>query len=401
MQNDSVHRVAYMDSPSANRLEFVAAFPANQALRLLVYRSGAADLHLLRQTLQPYGAILGVADTLDAVREHLTESSWDMVLVYLDSAVPTGLEVLRFVQGSGLMLASIVLLSSMDASLLAALAPLQVQALLVQPVQPAQLLQTLEQCHVRLLEQRQEEQSAAYLQEQMHLYKKHQEQLQEEMEHLEDSIVDALLDVLALREADCIPHALRVQAYAAYFARMVQYPESMLPHLERAALLHDLGKIGLSDPLLFRHGAFTPAEVNRMQSHAVTGEQILNRIRFLRPAAQIVRHHHERYDGQGFPDRLRGDQIPLGARIFALADTLDALTSNRTYRPAQSFEAALREIERCAGTHFDPSLTRSFLQVSIATWVDLRHQLEADSRADQGSAHSEMQSSLLATASHW
>ena len=400
MHNDSANRVAYMDSPSVNRQEFLSTFPADQAPRLLIFHCGAAELHSLRHTLQHSGVIVGVAETLDAVCDHLTESSWDMVLVCLDSVPASGLEVLRFVQGSGLMLANIALLSHMDASLLAALAPLQLQALLVQPVQPQQLLQTLEQCHVRVLEQRREEQSTAWLQEQMQEHKNNHDQLQIEMEQLEQSIVNALLDVLALREADCIPHALRVQTYAKYFARTVQYPESLLPHLERAALLHDLGKIGLSDPLLFRHGAFTPAEVDRMQSHAATGEQILSRIRFLRPAAQIVRHHHERYDGQGFPDQLRGDQIPLGARIFALADALDALTSNRAYRPAQSYEAALREIERCAGTQFDPNLTTTFLRVSIATWADLRHQTEADACADKAPAHLILHPSLVPTATY-
>ena len=376
MHNDSANRVAYMDSSSAHRQEFLSTFPANQAPRLLIFHCGAAELHSLRHTLQHSGVIVGVAETPDAVRDHLTESSWDMVLVCLDSAATAGLEVLRFVQGSGLMLASIALLSRMDASLLAALAPLQLQALLVQPVQTQQLLQTLEQCHVRVLEQRREEQSTAWLHEQIQEHKNKHDQLQMEMEQLEHSIVNALLDVLALREADCIPHALRVQTYAKYFARTVQYPESLLPHLERAALLHDLGKVGLSDPLLFRHGALTPAEVDRMQSHAATGEQILSRIRFLRPAAQIVRHHHERYDGQGFPDQLRGDQIPLGARIFAIADAWDALTSDRAYRAAQSCEAARQEMERCAGGQFDPNLIRLFLQVPLANWMDLRRQVE-------------------------
>ncbi len=377
MHNDSSHRVAYMDSPSADRRNFACAHHADLSPRLLIFHAGGLSAaQSLRQTLLQSGAVVGLASTLDDVRDHLTESSWDLILVVLDATPALGLEVLRFVQGSGLLLGRIALLGRMDASLLAELAPLQLQALLVQPTEALQMLRTVEQCHVRVLEQRREEQHAARLQEQMQEHKNNHDRLQAEMTQLEQSIVNALLDVLALREAGCIPHAMRVQAYAAYFARMVQYPESLLPHLEWAALLHDIGKVGLSDPLLFRQGALAPAELDRMQSHAATGEQILSRIAFLRPAAQIVRHHHERYDGQGFPDRLRGEQIPLAARIFAIADAWDALTSDRAYRAAQNYECAQQEMERCAGGQFDPNLIRLFLQVPLSTWIDLRRQVE-------------------------
>ncbi len=330
----------------------------------------------IQQTLLPCCATIQIATSANQVRIHLTENSWDIFLVHLDSQKAFCLEALRFVQGSGLLLARIALLDQIDSSLLAASLPLELDAFLIPPLTADRLRDTVERCYVNILQQRQEARVTASMREQIVQLKTGQSQLLAEIDHLEQSVMEALLATLAMREADSVLHALRVQAYASYFARLVNYPESLRPHLEHAALLHDIGKIGLSDALLFRQGALSATEVERMQSHTTVGEQILNRIHFLRPAAQIVRHHHERFDGQGFPDHLQGDKIPLGSRIFSIVDTLDAITSDRLYRPAQSFEKAQQEVERCAGSHFDPRLAAAFLQVSTASWTLLRRQVE-------------------------
>ena len=113
-----------------------------------------------------------------------------------------------------------------------------------------------------------------------------------------------------------------------------------------------------------------------MRKHPGAGEQILNRVSFLRSAAFIVRHHHERFDGTGYPDGLAKEQIPLGARIFAFADTLDAMTSDRPYRKAPGFAAALNEVRRCIGTQFDPRVADIFCRVAEETWKDLRARVE-------------------------
>lgn len=344
--------------------------------RVLLLHQQEDSAQAIQNTLLPLCSRLQVINHPDQAQACLTRESWDVLVVHLDSQENSGLETLRFAQGSGLLLARIALLDSLDPFLLAAAIPLELHALMLPPLAAPFLRQTIERCYVNVLRQRQEARAHASTQEQILQLKENRKKLLTEMENLESSVMDALLASLAMRETDCVLHALRVQAYASYFARLVHYPQSLLPHLERAALLHDIGKIGLSDALLFRPGVFSPTDVERMQSHAAVGEQILNRIHFLRPAAQIVRHHHERFDGLGFPDGLSGENIPLGSRIFSIIDTLDAMTSDRPYRPAQSYEKALQELERCAGTHFDPRLTATYAQVPSSTWAQIRRNVE-------------------------
>ena len=165
----------------------------------------------------------------------------------------------------------------------------------------------------------------------------------------------------------------RVRAYTAHLARLLGCPPALPPQLEHAALLHDIGKIAVSDAILLKPAKLTEEEWVEMRKHSGAGEQILNRVSFLRSAAIIVRHHHERFDGTGYPDGLAREQIPLmGARIFAFADTLDAMTSDRHYRKAPGFAAVLSEVRRCIGTQFDPRIAEIFCQVSKERWKDLR-----------------------------
>jgi HD-GYP domain-containing protein (c-di-GMP phosphodiesterase class II) len=136
-----------------------------------------------------------------------------------------------------------------------------------------------------------------------------------------------------------------------------------LQAIELGALLHDIGKIGVPDSILYKPGPLTPEEWEIMKQHPVIGYRMCMKIDALRPAAPIVLHHHERWDGQGYPYGLAGEAIPLGARIFAIADTLDAMTSDRPYRKALSFAQAREEIIRCAGQQFDPEMVKLFLEI--------------------------------------
>jgi HD-GYP domain-containing protein (c-di-GMP phosphodiesterase class II) len=146
-------------------------------------------------------------------------------------------------------------------------------------------------------------------------------------------------------------------------AQQLNLSEAELQHIEHGALLHDIGKIGVPDHILYKPGPLTPEEWEVMKQHPVIGYKMCMKIEMLRPAAPIVLHHHERWDGRGYPYGLNGAEIPLGARIFAIADTLDAMTSDRPYRKALSFAQAREEIERCAGSQFDPELVRVFLEL--------------------------------------
>jgi len=142
--------------------------------------------------------------------------------------------------------------------------------------------------------------------------------------------------------------------------------------IARGAFLHDIGKMAIPDAILRKPGALDPEEIAIMQEHCYRGYQILKRIPFLTEASEIVYAHQEKYDGTGYPRGLKGDQIPLGARIFSVADTLDAMTSDRPYRAKLPFEVARDEIQRWSGRQFDPQVVATFLQMPENIWDDLR-----------------------------
>ena len=172
----------------------------------------------------------------------------------------------------------------------------------------------------------------------------------------------ALVTALEARDQETEGHSERVANYAVRIGQAMGLDEEDLAHLRLGALLHDIGKIGLPDSILRESGPLSNAEWERMQNHPRTGFSILQGIEFLGRPSQVVIYHHERYDGKGYPHGLRGGQIPLLARIFAVADTFDAITSDRTYRPAQSLAVARAEIQRCAGTQFDPDVVEAFVR---------------------------------------
>ena len=194
--------------------------------------------------------------------------------------------------------------------------------------------------------------------------------------------IESLMLGLAIREADSIPHALRVRAYIRHLAKVAAYPERMCEALEIAALLHDIGKIGISEQTVLRQGWLSQPEIRELEPHAEFGARILERFDFLRSIAPIVHHHHERFDGHGSPDRLIGSSIPLGARIFAIADALDAMTSDKPYRAAMTFAVAAEEIQRNAGKQFDPKVVEQFLTVDVGVWETIRADVMQKMRSD-------------------
>jgi HD-GYP domain-containing protein (c-di-GMP phosphodiesterase class II) len=191
---------------------------------------------------------------------------------------------------------------------------------------------------------------------------------EEALERLNDSYattVRALAAALELRDDQTGEHAERVTALAMRLATEVAPELASDPELEFGFLLHDLGKIGIPDAILLKPGRLTPAEMDEMRYHPILGERIVARIPYLCGLArQVVAAHHERWDGSGYPRKLAGERIPLAARIFALADAFDAMTSDRPYRQALPFDAAVGEIEYGRGSHFDPELAATFLELA-------------------------------------
>ena len=178
----------------------------------------------------------------------------------------------------------------------------------------------------------------------------------------------ALIRALDAREKEVGSHSERVMAYACLLAQAAGMDEERRIVLGKGALLHDIGKIGVSDNILLKPGKLDDAEWEMMRQHPAVGYEILSGIGYFAGAAELVLSHHECYDGSGYPNGLSGEAIPMSARIFALVDTLDAMTSDRPYRKAMSFQAARDEVIRCNGQQFDPQLVEVFLALPQKAW---------------------------------
>ncbi len=187
--------------------------------------------------------------------------------------------------------------------------------------------------------------------------------------------VRALSNAVEARDAYTGKHAERVAAYGIEIARAVGLPRPEGAETQFGFLLHDIGKVAMPDAILFKPGALTAEERALMARHPIVGAEIVDGIEFLSEAAKVVRSHHERWDGTGYPDGLRGEEIPLAARVFAVADVLDALTTDRPYRPRMPLAKARTMITEAAGSQFDPVVVEAFNHIDDATIERIGHEV--------------------------
>jgi HD-GYP domain-containing protein (c-di-GMP phosphodiesterase class II) len=187
--------------------------------------------------------------------------------------------------------------------------------------------------------------------------------------------VVALTNAVEARDAYTGGHAERVTAYGLAIAREASPGLVDDPQVRFGFLLHDIGKVAVPDAILHKREPLTEEERRTMEEHPVTGWRILAGIDYLSRAREVVRHHHERWDGKGYPDALAGEEIPLAARVFAVADALDAVTSARPYRPAAPLSAAREEARRCSGQQFDPGVVEAFERVPDEALERIRRQV--------------------------
>jgi HD-GYP domain-containing protein (c-di-GMP phosphodiesterase class II) len=216
--------------------------------------------------------------------------------------------------------------------------------------------------------QRQLERYAADLRE---VFKQERNRAQE----LRDSYratVRALSNAVEARDAYTGKHAERVTAYGIALAQAIGLDTDRVPGIEFGFLLHDVGKLGVPDAILFKPGSLDETEFALIAQHPVIGSEILRDVDFLGDGKLVVRHHHERWDGTGYPDRLAGEAIPLAARVFAVADALDALTTDRPYRRGARFSRARDEIRSNAGSQFDPGVVAALETIPDARFAELR-----------------------------
>jgi ribonuclease P protein subunit RPR2 len=216
------------------------------------------------------------------------------------------------------------------------------------------------------LRQRQLERYAADLREVF----KQERMRSQELRRSYKATVLALSNAVEARDAYTGQHAERVAAYGLRIAHAAGI--SVDSEVEFGFLLHDVGKVAVPDAVLFKPGALTDEERGMISRHPEIGSEILRDVDFLGDAKLVVRHHHERWDGQGYPDGLGGEDIPAAARVFAVADALDALTTDRPYRPASTFQEARAEIRRSSGGQFDPSVVAAYAGIPDEAFARMR-----------------------------
>lgn len=215
------------------------------------------------------------------------------------------------------------------------------------------------------------------------IFREHGGDWEEDHSEMQVFLNSNLLYLIAATDGneDTLGHSQLVSRYTLMLTKALGIEDkNYLVNIERGALLHDIGKIGIPEFILRKPGSLTMVEKEIIKEHPLIGYEMLEEFSFLKKASQVVLYHHESYDGRGYPYGLVGEEIPLEARIFSLADTLDAITSDRPYRKAQSFVEAIKEIEKGKGSQFDPQVVEAFLSVTKDRWQQIKEESEESFR---------------------
>ena len=337
-------------------------------MRLLLVEDDRSVRELLRTTFEAVDVEVDEAGHAGEALARIEEATPEVIV--LDVGLPgmDGLGLCRVLkEDPATRDIRVVLLTGRD-DVEAAAQAAGADALLLKPFRPLELLSVVERLasgRVGLALRRsrgrsEEEQLLLYARDLRHLVELERGQ-RALLEGAYRETVSALAAALESKDTGTRAHSQRVQRYALELAAALEPELTADPSVEYGFLLHDIGKIGIPDQILRKPSALSDSEWRLMQTHAELGAQMLGAVAFLRgKGVEIVRSHHERWDGGGYPDRLAGEEIPLGARVFAVADALDAITSHRPYRAAQSWRTAHREILAQSGKQFDPRVVDAF-----------------------------------------
>jgi response regulator RpfG family c-di-GMP phosphodiesterase len=252
----------------------------------------------------------------------------------------------------------------------------EVYRIISKPWHQQELLATVTQAAEAARLRRENERLTAEVQRQNGQLREINLKLEEMVRQRTQALLEGLIAALDYRDAETQWHSRRVSLYARRLAQQLGIHEPELTTIEHGALLHDIGKIGIRDGVLLKPGPLSPDEWVEMKKHPELGWALLQRVDYLRPASSIVMQHQEKWDGTGYPGGLKGDEIVVGARVFHVVDTLDAITSDRPYRKARPFADARAEVIRCRGTQFDPLVVEAFLAVPGEEWERIRLDVE-------------------------
>ncbi|MGH2922319.1 MAG: HD domain-containing phosphohydrolase [Gaiellaceae bacterium] len=339
-------------------------------MRLLLVDDDRGLRTLLRTTFEVFDIEVDEADSAHAALRRIAAARPDVVVLDIHMPGMSGLELCaKLKSDEETSEIGIVLLTGSGGDTPETAEEVGADALLRKPFSPLELLAVTERLAgglygipFRASKKKPEEQLLMYARDLRHLLEiERGQRLLVQQAYMET--VTALASALETKDTGTREHSQRVQRYATELARSVEPELIEDPSIEYGFLLHDVGKIGIPDDILRKPKPLSESEVRLMQTHTVLGEQMLGGVAFLHGGGlRVVRSHHERWDGGGYPDSLDGTDIPLGARVFAVADSLDAMTSDRPYRKARPWKAAGAEILGQSGRQFDPRVVAAFVE---------------------------------------
>ena len=346
-----------------------------RAARILVVDDESHVRSMMGATLERQGYEVQLAASGHEAMGMLESNSYDLVLTDIVMQDGNGIALLERIKAREPHLPVVMVTAIHDISVAIDSMRRGAYDYLLKPFEREHLVGTV----IRALEHRQAlEESQTYKQNLEQVVQARTEMLRQamaELEHSYDVTLEALGDALDLKDSETEGHSKRVTAYTIALARAMGIKPAEIKVIARGAFLHDIGKMAIPDQILRKPGPLTREEQEVMREHCSRGYHILRKIPFLSDASEIVYSHQEHFDGTGYPNGLKGAEIPIGARIFAVADTLDAITSDRPYRKARSFDAAREEILRCSGSQFDPAVVEMFLKIPNELWHELRSEI--------------------------
>ncbi len=352
----------------------------SRSARVLVVDDEAHVRSMVSSTLERHGYEVKMVPNGREALDALARDGFDLVLTDIVMQDINGIALLEKIHGQHPSLPVVMVTAIHDISVAVDAMRRGAYDYLLKPFEREHLINTVE----RALEHRQMlEESQNYQQSLEQMVRARTEMLRhamEDLEHSYDVTLEALGDALDLKDSETEGHSKRVTAYTIALARAMGIPPAEIKVIARGAFLHDIGKMAIPDEILRKPGKLTQEEQEVMREHCARGYHMLRKIPFLAGAAEIVFCHQEHYDGSGYPSGLKGREIPVGARIFAVADTLDAITSDRPYRKSRSFDAAREEILRCSGTQFDPAVVETFLKIPNELWQELRSEISGQNK---------------------
>ena len=366
-------------SQSRGKAAVAAARPSKPA-RILVVDDEPHVRTMIGSTLERHGYDVQLASSGREGLEILERNVFDLVLTDIIMQDGNGITLLDRIHGQQPQLPVVMVTAIHDISVAIDSMRRGAYDYLLKPFEREHLINTVQ----RALDHRQVlQESHNYQQNLEQVVRARTEMLRQAMENLEhsyDVTLEALGDALDLKDSETEGHSKRVTAYTIALARAMGVHPAQIKVIARGAFLHDIGKMAIPDDILRKAGKLTQEEQDVMREHCARGYHMLRKIPFLAESAEIVLSHQEHFDGTGYPRGLSAQEIPIGSRIFAVADTLDAITSDRPYRRANSFDAAREEILRCSGTQFDPSVVEVFLKIPNELWLELRSEITGQNK---------------------